>query len=89
METEIRTCQFCKKQDVVYRSGYDLFKYGVRHYAHAVCLAQRFGVAGSKGRIPQHMHKDFDLAISLLRPDGYEVALIRNAGNKEAAKAKQ
>lgn len=85
MEIDYRTCQFCKKQDRVYYGngeGYELFKYGVRHYAHAACLAKRFGIAASKERIPQHQHKDFAWRLSLLKPDGYEMALIMHAGSK-------
>lgn len=74
----IRTCQFCKEQtQVYYDDAYFLFKYGVRHYAHAVCLARRLGVVGALEKLPSHEHKDFKWRLSLVRPDSWEMVEAR------------
>jgi hypothetical protein len=64
IEIEYRRCQFCKRSSAVYHDGgYLLVKYGVRHYAHPRCIATRRGRLGAKALIPQHQHRDFDIAM--------------------------
>ena len=61
---ELRTCQFCKKSSVVFQNGlYRLVKYGVRHYAHPSCLAERNGRVGGRAMIPEHERRSFDVAM--------------------------
>ena len=72
---EIRTCTGCRKSEIVYRDGaYNLFKYGVRHYAHGPCLAKRFGTDAARAQIPEHQRRWFDA--SLLDADEWDCGLI-------------
>lgn len=43
---DFRTCQFCKRMET------GLFRYSVRHYAHAACLLDRFGGAQTFAKLP-------------------------------------
>lgn len=55
-----RRCQLCKESSFVYRDGeYRLFKYGIRHYAHALCLARSRGSIIALELIPEHKHAQF------------------------------
>lgn len=58
-----RTCTFCKKRDVVWNDGYTLFKYGVRHYAHAKFLAVARGVDLGREMLPEHMRGQYDAGL--------------------------
>lgn len=63
-DIEFRTCQLCKKSSIVYQNGFfNLVKYGVRHYAHPVCLAKKNGTVAARQAIPEHQHKSFDVAL--------------------------
>ena len=46
----MNTCRLCKD----YRNTAPLFKYGVRHYAHAKCGMEKFG-AEFFDKLPAHM----------------------------------
>jgi uncharacterized membrane protein len=71
---DLRTCQFCKKQEFVYVDGvYRLVKYGVRHYAHPVCLAMNR--EGARGLIPEHERRHFDAA--LVNVNDWERGIIK------------
>lgn len=75
MTLEFRTCQHCKKSAPVYiDGGYVLVKYGIRHYAHPVCLAKKVGTVAARESIPEHQREDFDIA--LLDADGWDAALV-------------
>lgn len=44
MAASLRTCKFCGGQDLLRLDGVPrLFKYSVRHYAHAACGLERMG----------------------------------------------
>jgi hypothetical protein len=80
--TEYRNCQFCKRQSAVYVNMYVLFKYGVRHYAHAICLAKAKGEKGAEALIPEHERKDYRFAISLEQPKSWERSLAKSVDLK-------
>ena len=86
IEIDWRTCTGCRKTAAVYSDGaYNLFKYGVRHYAHGPCLAKRFGTVEACARIPEHQRRWFD--ISLLDACEWERAQI-NVKDKRLERAK-
>lgn len=60
-EIHVRTCRFCKHSE----AGEDppLFKYAVRHWAHAGCLAARYGTIEALERIPSGDRKGFKSAL--------------------------
>jgi hypothetical protein len=60
-EIEFRRCALCKRSDVVEDDdhGIVLFRYSVRRYAHAVCLAKREGTKAALALLPEHEHREF------------------------------
>ena len=64
MTPEYRICQFCRGTSVVYQDGtYSLFKYGVRHYAHAPCLLTAKGEAAFD-LLPEHVLRAFPALVA-------------------------
>jgi hypothetical protein len=65
MNRELRTCRGCRKQDYTTHDWgqLKLFKYGVRHYAHAECLV---GLIGTHGIVdlPDHQLRQFPAALA-------------------------
>lgn len=58
------TCRLCKKHEETYRHGRpNLFKYGVRHYAHAACGLAKWG-ADFFGMLPDHVLRQFPAPVA-------------------------
>jgi hypothetical protein len=62
---ELRRCRLCKlPQEFVYRDGvYRLVKYGIRHYAHPLCLAKEHGSIVALEMIPEHQRPSLIAAL--------------------------
>ena len=69
---DYRRCAFCKYQG---DPDVDLFRYSVRHYAHAVCLAKRHGTKAAAERLPIGDLKSFRVALK--SADAWDKAAIR------------
>jgi hypothetical protein len=60
-----RTCQFCRERGSTYFRAPEVFQYGVRHYAHAWCLARNKGCAeNARDLIHDHQRALFDKALA-------------------------
>lgn len=60
MTRELRTCRGCGQQDFTTHEwgSLNLFKYGVRHYAHATCLISLIGWPAILA-MPTHVLRQF------------------------------
>lgn len=78
----MNTCRFCKD----YNNAAPLFKYGVRHYAHAACGVKKFGFIPFLDKLPVHQIKA--LPYRLCVDNGYEIdAMEAYAAKRERAAA--
>lgn len=69
MNREMRSCAFCSKTSVVYdEDGYHLFKYSLRRYAHATCLAAAKGTQAARASVPAHELPDFRVEMKIADP---------------------
>lgn len=76
-----RNCRFCKKsqRDTTTDGCVLLFKYEVRHYAHASCLATAKGVEAAREMVPEHQRRQFDAGLLDERFDSSDTAKTTTA----------
>lgn len=78
----IRKCRLCGRREFVQADCGDsinLFQYGVRHYAHAICLATRFGTKPALEMIPEYEWKEFRFALKYASQWDKALISVKNA----------
>jgi hypothetical protein len=59
LRLQTRVCQFCREYGRTWYENREVFKYGVRHYAHAWCLAREKVAENAAQLLAEHERADF------------------------------